>query len=287
MRQDLANMVYEDIGFEDITTQAVIPPGLQVKGRIIAKEPGIIAGMELALGIFAHFNITVEKMVENGENISEGQVIMEISGDARTILTVERTVLNLLMRMSGIATLTSKIVKKVRKVNPDVIVAGTRKTTPGLQLFEKNAIRVGGGDTHRFRLDDGVLIKDNHLALVGGVEEAISRARQYVSFTKKIEIEVETLEEALQAARAGADIIMLDNMSPERIKEVLNALKEEKLRDKVIIEVSGGINESNIMQFANMEVDVISTGYITHSARSLDLSLDLDKIHGTHILPGS
>lgn len=287
MRQDLANMVYEDIGFEDITTQGVIPPGLQVKGRIIAKEPGIIAGMELALGIFAHFNITVEKMVENGENISEGQVIMEISGDARTILTVERTVLNLLMRMSGIATLTSKIVKKVRKVNPDVIVAGTRKTTPGLQLFEKNAIRVGGGDTHRFRLDDGVLIKDNHLALVGGVEEAISRARQYVSFTKKIEIEVETLEEALQAARAGADIIMLDNMSPERIKEVLNALKEEKLRDKVIIEVSGGINESNIMQFANMEVDVISTGYITHSARSLDLSLDLDKIHGTHILPGS
>jgi len=287
MRQDLANMVYEDIGFEDITTQAVIPPGLQVKGRIIAKEPGIIAGMELALGIFAHFNITVEKMVENGENISEGQVIMEISGDARTILTVERTVLNLLMRMSGIATLTSKIVKKVRKVNPDVIVAGTRKTTPGLQLFEKNAIRVGGGDTHRFRLDDGVLIKDNHLALVGGVEEAISRARQYVSFTKKIEIEVETLEEALQAARAGADIIMLDNMSPERIKEVLNALKEEKLHDKVIIEVSGGINESNIMQFANMEVDVISTGYITHSARSLDLSLDLDKIHGTHILPGS
>ena len=287
MSQDLANMVYEDIGFEDITTQAVIPPGLQVKGRIIAKEPGIIAGMELALGIFAHFNITVEKMVENGENISEGQVIMEISGDARTILTVERTVLNLLMRMSGIATLTSKIVKKVRKVNPDVIVAGTRKTTPGLQLFEKNAIRVGGGDTHRFRLDDGVLIKDNHLALVGGVEEAISRARQYVSFTKKIEIEVETLEEALQAARAGADIIMLDNMSPERIKEVLNALKEEKLRDKVIIEVSGGINESNIMQFANMEVDVISTGYITHSARSLDLSLDLDKIHGTHILPGS
>ncbi len=279
MRQDLANMVYEDIGFEDITTQAVIPPGLQVKGKIIAKEPGIIAGMELALDIFADFNVTVEPMVENGENISEGQVILEISGDPRTILTVERTVLNLLMRMSGIATLTSKIVKKVRSVNPDATVAGTRKTTPGLQLFEKNAIRAGGGDTHRFRLDDGVLIKDNHLALVGGVGEAISRARRYVSFTKKIEIEVETLEEALQAARAGSDIIMLDNMEPERINQVLKALEDENLRDKVIIEVSGGINENNIVQFANTKVDVISTGYITHSARSLDLSLDLEKIH--------
>ncbi len=279
MRQDLAKMVYEDIGFEDITTRALIPPGLQVKGQIIAREEGVVAGVELAVAIFTEFSVETEIMVADGEKINQGQIIMEVYGDPRSVLSVERTVLNLLMRMSGIATLTANIIKMVRSVNPYVLVAGTRKTTPGLQFFEKNAIRSGGGDTHRYRLDDSVLIKDNHLALVGGVAEAISRARKYVSFTKKIEIEVESLEEALQAAHAGADIIMLDNMNPEEIITVLTALEDENLRNNVIIEVSGGINSDNIVQFAKTGVDVISTGYITHSARSLDLSLDLDKIH--------
>ncbi|MDY9922628.1 carboxylating nicotinate-nucleotide diphosphorylase [Methanobacterium sp.] len=279
MRQDLAKMVYEDIGFEDITTRALIPPGLQVRGQIIGREEGIIAGVELAVAIFTEFAVETEILVGDGEKIEPGQIVMKISGDPRSILSVERTVLNLLMRMSGIATLTANVIKMVRSVNPDVIVAGTRKTTPGLQFFEKNAIRSGGGDTHRYRLDDSVLIKDNHLALVGGVAEAISRARKYVSFTKKIEIEVETLEEALQAANAGADIIMLDNMDPDGVITVLKALEDGNLRGNVIIEVSGGINSDNILQFAKTGVDVISTGYITHSARSLDLSLDLDKIH--------
>ena len=272
-------MVYEDIGFEDITTRALIPSGLNVRGHIISKEEGISAGVELAVAIFTEFEVETEVLVADGEKLKQGQIIMEISGDPRSILSVERTVLNLMMRMSGIATLTDNIIKMVRSVNPDVIVAGTRKTTPGLQFFEKNAIRSGGGDTHRYRLDDSVLIKDNHLALVGGVVEAISRARKYVSFTKKIEIEVETLEEALQAANAGADIVMLDNMAPEGVKAVLTALDDENLRDNVIIEVSGGINSDNIMQFAKAGVDVISTGYITHSARSLDLSLELEKLH--------
>lgn len=279
MRQDLAKMVYEDIGFEDITTRALIPPGLQVRGQIIAKEEGIVAGVELAVAIFTEFAVETEVLVADGEKIKQGQIIMRISGDPRSILSVERTVLNLMMRMSGIATLTRDIIKMVRSVNPHVIVAGTRKTTPGLQFFEKNAIRSGGGDTHRYRLDDSVLIKDNHLVLVGGVAEAISRASKYVSFTKKIEIEVETLEEALQAANAGADIVMLDNMAPEGVTNVLAALEGENLRDNVIIEVSGGINSDNIVQFAKTGVDVISTGYLTHSARSLDLSLDLEKIH--------
>ena len=279
MRQDLAKMVYEDIGFEDITTRALIPPGLKVKGHIISKEEGISAGVELAVAIFTEFAVKTEVLVADGEKLKPGQIIMEISGDPRSILSVERTVLNLMMRMSGIATLTDNIIKMVRSVNPDVIVAGTRKTTPGLQFFEKNAIRSGGGDTHRYRLDDSVLIKDNHLALVGGVVEAISLARKYVSFTKKIEIEVETLEEALMAANAGADIVMLDNMDPEDVRMVLEALDVENLRDNVIIEVSGGINSDNILQFAKTGVDVISTGYITHSARSLDLSLELEKIH--------
>ncbi|EKQ54908.1 MAG: nicotinate-nucleotide pyrophosphorylase (carboxylating) [Methanobacterium sp. Maddingley MBC34] len=279
MRQDLAKMVYEDIGFEDITTRALIPPGLQSRGQIIAREAGVVAGVELVVAIFAEFAVETKILARDGENIKRGQIIMEISGDPRSILSVERTVLNLLMRMSGIATLTDNVIKMVRSVNPDVVVAGTRKTTPGLQFFEKNAIRSGGGDTHRYRLDDSVLIKDNHLALVGGVAEAISRARKYVSFTKKIEIEVENLEEALQAAHAGADIIMLDNMDPEEVITVLTALEDGNLRGNVIIEVSGGINLDNITQFAKTGVDVISTGYITHSARSLDLSLDLEKIH--------
>lgn len=279
MRQDLAKLVYDDIGFEDITTRALIPPGLKVKGQIIAKEGGVIAGVDLAVAIFTEFKVETDVMVLDGDNIGNGQIIMEISGDPRSILSVERTVLNLMMRMSGIATLTRNIIEMVHSENPNVLVAGTRKTTPGLQFFEKNAIRSGGGDTHRYRLDDSVLIKDNHLALVGGVEEAISLARKYVSFTKKIEIEVETLEEAIIAARAGVDIVMLDNMDPIKVSDVIEALEGENLRDKIIVEVSGGINVDNIVQYANTGVDVISTGYITHSARSLDLSLDLEKIH--------
>lgn len=275
----MAKLVYDDIGFEDITTRALIPPGLKVKGQIIAKEGGVIAGVDLAVAIFTEFKVETDVMVLDGDNIGNGQIIMEISGDPRSILSVERTVLNLMMRMSGIATLTRNIIEMVHSENPNVLVAGTRKTTPGLQFFEKNAIRSGGGDTHRYRLDDSVLIKDNHLALVGGVEEAISLARKYVSFTKKIEIEVETLEEAIIAARAGVDIVMLDNMDPIKVSDVIEALEGENLRDKIIVEVSGGINVDNIVQYANTGVDVISTGYITHSARSLDLSLDLEKIH--------
>jgi len=218
-------------------------------------------------------------MKNDGEKIQKDKVIMEISGDPHDILSLERTVLNLMMRMSGIATLTAKLVELVKNVNPDIIVAGTRKTTPGLQFFEKDAIRSGGGDTHRYRLDDEILIKDNHLALVGDVAEAVSRARKYASFTKKIEIEVENTDETLQAARAGADIIMLDNMAPEEVINVLAVLEKERLRSNVIIEVSGGINSDNIVDFAKTGVDVISTGYMTHSARSLDLSLELHKMH--------
>jgi len=164
----------------------------------------------------------------------------------------------------------------IREVNPAIIVAGTRKTTPGLQFFEKNAVRVGGGDTHRYRLDDEVLIKDNHLALVGSVKEAVQRARKHASFTKKIEVEAETLDQAVEAAQVGADIVLLDNMSPKGVEIVLSALKDKGLRDKVLVEVSGGINPDNILLYAKLEVDVISTGYITHSAPSLDLSLEVD-----------
>jgi len=275
MRQALSKLVYEDIGFEDLTTRALIPPGLDVDGRIIANEEGILAGIELAADIFQEFSVETTILNYNGEKLEAGQVIMEVSGDPRNILSVERTVLNLLMRMSGIASLTKEMVYKAKSVNSEVIVAGTRKTTPGLQFFEKDAIRSGGGDTHRYRLDDCVLIKDNHLSLVGDVAEAVKRAKNYVSYTKKIEIEVETLDGALQAARSGVDIIMLDNMPIKDILKVLSALNEQRLRDKVIVEVSGGVNLDNIEDYAKTGVDVISTGYLTHSARSLDMSLEI------------
>jgi nicotinate-nucleotide pyrophosphorylase (carboxylating) len=277
MRLALSKLVYEDIGFEDLTTRALIPPGMNVDGQIIAKEEGILAGIDLASDIFHEFSVETTISKYNGERLGADQVIMEVSGDPRNILSVERTVLNLLMRMSGIATLTKEMLIKAKNVNSDIIVAGTRKTTPGIQFFEKDAIRSGGGDTHRYRLDDCVLIKDNHLSLVGDVAEAVKRAKKYVSFTKKIEIEVETLDGALQAARSGVDIIMLDNMSIKNISKVMSALKEHGLRDKVIVEVSGGVNLENIDVYANTGVDVISTGYITHSARSLDMSFELQK----------
>jgi nicotinate-nucleotide pyrophosphorylase (carboxylating) len=277
MRLAMSKLVYEDIGFEDLTTRALIPPGMNVEGRIIAKEKGILAGIDLATDIFNEFSVETSIHKYDGEKLFTNQVIMEVYGDARNILSVERTVLNLLMRMSGIATLTKEMLLKAKNVNSDIIVAGTRKTTPGMQFYEKDAIRSGGGDTHRYRLDDCVLIKDNHLSIVGNVSDAIKRAKNYVSFTKKIEIEVETINEALQAARSGVDIIMLDNMPIKSVIEVLSTLKEHRLRDKVIVEVSGGVNLENIDDYAKTGIDVISTGYLTHSARSLDMSLELLK----------
>ena len=200
---------------------------------------------------------------------------MELDGDAGTILSVERTVLNILMRMSGIATTTSNLISRVNEKNPNIRVAATRKTTPGLQLFEKEAVKIGGGDTHRYRLDDCVLIKDNHIALVGDVKTCVENARNYASFTKKIEIEVENIKDALEASIAGADIVMLDNMSPEEVKNVIKALENKNLRENILVEVSGGINPDNIEYYADTGIDIISTGYITHSVPSLDLSLEI------------
>ncbi len=269
---EIIKMVYQDIGFEDLTTNALIDPDIIINAKIITREEGILSGVDLASSIFQEFSIksTIKKF--DGEYVDADDVVMDIEGNARTILTVERTVLNIIMRMSGIATITYNLIKKV---DNRVIIAGTRKTTPGLQFFEKEAIRMGGGDTHRYRLDDCVLIKDNHIAIVGGVKTAIEKAKKYVSFTKKIEIEVESTKDALEAAISGVDIVMLDNMNPNEVKNVVNALENKNLRDKILIEVSGGINPDNILDYANTGVDIVSTGYITHSVRSLDMSLEI------------
>lgn len=275
MRDILKQMVYDDIGFEDITSNALIPEGLETEGVIIAKENGIVAGIDAVATLLDEFKVKSQVKKYDGDTVKVNDIIMEIKGNARTVLSLERTVLNFLMRMSGIATLTFNTIQKIRRVNKNIILAGTRKTTPGLQVFEKNAVKVGGGDTHRFRLDDCVLIKDNHISIVGGIEEAVAMAKNKVSFTKKIEIEVENEEGAINAAKAGADIVMLDNMNPDEIRKVLSALESQNLRDKVLIEVSGGITPENIVEFAKTDADIISTGYITHSVRSLDLSLEI------------
>jgi nicotinate-nucleotide pyrophosphorylase (carboxylating) len=277
MKDILRKMVYEDVGFEDITSNALIPEGIETNGRIIAKEKGIIAGINPVNDLFAIFDVETTLIKKDGDQIKLDDVIMEISGDARTILSLERTILNLLMRMGGIATLTFDTLKKIREVNDNVILACTRKTTPGLQFFEKNAVKIGGGDTHRFRLDDCVLIKDNHIEIVGSVEKAVIKAKSNVSFTKKIEIEVENLDDAVTAVKAGADIVMLDNMDPEGIIEVLSVLESLSLRNKALIEVSGGIKPENIAKYAKTGADIISTGYLIHSARALDLSMEIFK----------
>lgn len=275
MRDILKQMVYEDIGFEDITTNALIPKGIEAEGIVIAKEKGIIAGIDVVSALLDEFKVkrTIKKY--DGDIVKANDVIMEIKGDARIILSLERTILNFLMRMSGIATLTFNTLEKIREVNKNITLACTRKTTPGLQFFEKSAVKIGGGDTHRFRLDDCVLIKDNHIAIVGSVEEAVIKTKNNVSFTKKIEIEVENEKDAIIAAKAGADIIMLDNMDHNEIEKVLSALEARNLRNNVLIEVSGGISPENIVEYVKNDADVISLGYITHSAKALDLSLEI------------
>ena len=275
MRDSLRWMINADVGFEDITTNALIPKDLVAQGRIIANENGIIAGVDTVSDLFQEFGVNSLHFKNDGDKIKVNDIIMEIRGNARCILTLERTALNLLMRMSGIATLTFNTLEKLRKVDDNIILASTRKVTPGLQFFEKTAVKMGGGDTHRFKLDDCVLIKDNHIELVGSIEDALIMAKKNVSFTKKIEIEVENVEDALIAIKSGADIVLLDNMSSNDIKHVLNYLESTGLRDKAIIEVSGGIKPDNIVEYAKTGADVISAGFLIHSAKALDLSLEI------------
>ncbi len=268
----------EDEGFSDITSNALIDKDYNVSGQIISKDTGIAAGMDIVYDIFDNKGVEVTKLVEDGTLINKGDVLFELLGNARDILLLERTALNISMRMSGVATSTYNIIKKVHSINPNIRIAGTRKTSPAFAKFDKEAISIGGGDTHRFALDDMVLIKDNHIATVGSVEEALKRAIENTSFTKKIEIEVENIDDAVLVAQMGADIVMLDNFNPDDISECLNKLEELGLRDNVLIEVSGGITKDNILDYAGLNIDIISLGALTHSTRSLDFSLRIDEI---------
>lgn len=267
--------IEEDIGFGDITTDALIPDETLANAKIKAKNPGIVAGTRIAKEIFEKRGLMVAILKDDGSEVYAGGTIIEIMGKAKDILGLERVALNVLMRMSGIATQTNEIVKTAKNISPNIKIAGTRKTAPGLAKLDNMAINIGGGDTHRFCLDDMVLIKDNHIATLGSIQEALKLAKEKVSFTKKIEIEVENSKDAAIASKNGADIIMLDNMSPKEVKETIEILNDFNLRDNVFIEVSGGINSNNILEYAHTGVDIISIGALTHSANSLDISLSL------------
>lgn len=278
VKEKLKSFLKEDLGHGDVTSDLLVMDGTVVEAEIVAKESGVLAGLEEIKPLLEEFGLKTEKLKEDGDRLKKGEAILRVIGDAKTILALERTVLNFLCRMSGIATLTAKLVEMVRKAGFKTIIACTRKTAPGLEYFDKKAVRIGGGDTHRLHLDDMILVKDNHIKVVGSVSEAIKRAKEKASFSKKIEVEVSNLAEALEAARVGADIIMLDNFTPAQIKETLLQLEKEGLRSKVLVEASGGINEDNVVEFASTGVDILSIGMLTHSAKALDLSLEVRKV---------
>lgn len=276
VRQKIKLMLAEDLGSGDITSETLVSPRARVKAEIMAKETGLLAGVDEAVTTFKENKVRSKVLKSDGQSIKSGDVVMRLEGPARGILASERVALNLLMRMSGIATATRKMLDQAKKANPNVKVAATRKTAPLLTLLDKRAVQVAGGEPHRHRLDDFVLIKDNHLKLVGSVTEAVRRARD-ARISKKIEIEVSNLKDALEAAKTGADVVMLDNMRPADVKRAVKALERAGLRDKLIIEASGRIDPLNVEQYAAAGADVISSSYMTMRAPALDMSLEIKK----------
>ena len=268
----MLRFIEDDAPFGDVTSLSVIPD-ITCNAVMRAEQGGIIAGLKEVSTLFSHFGISVRHGAKDGDIVCKNDMILSLSGDAKKILLVERTALNIVGRMSSIATQTRKMVDIVSSVNPHCRVAATRKTCPGFQIFDKKAVQIGGGDPQRMNLSDGILIKDNHLALVP-LRSAI-RAAKTVSVFKKIEVEVETSDHALIAATTGADIIMLDNMSPDQVSQTIELLKREGMRDSVLIELSGGIKESSLINYAALDVDVISLGFLTHSVCNFSVNLEI------------
>lgn len=277
-RKALLNFLREDIGRGDITSNSVLKPNLLASSTILCKdsEQAVVAGLREVGIVFDLCKCSCTGLVDEGSMVSRGNEVMRIKGRARDILKAERTALNLLMRMSGIATETKKFVEVVKKISKDIEIAGTRKTAPGLRSFDKKAIKIGGGRTHRNSLDEMVLIKDNHLVLTGSIGESISSAKKLVGNNIKVECEVTDLQSAIEAINFGADIIMLDNFSPQEVENATRVLKELGLRQKCLLEISGGISLANVSQFAKSNPDIISVGSLTHSVKSVDFSLEVD-----------
>ena len=262
----------EDIGYGDITTMSVVPAEQISEGLFIAKAAGVIAGLEVAGAVFRHLDpqAVFTSLIKDGDTVPGGTIIASVQGRSRALLSGERTALNFLQRLSGIASLSRQLTEIIKDSPAELL--DTRKTTPGLRVLEKYAVAVGGARNHRFGLYDGVMIKDNHIIAAGGIGKAVSMARARVPHTLKIEVEVEDLEQLQEALEAGADIIMLDNMAPAVMKEAVSIVQ-----GRALLEASGGIKAVNLNEVARTGVDFISMGALTHSAVSLDISFDIQQ----------
>lgn len=272
MKMNMDNLILqalrEDISSEDVSTNAVMPVPTEGEVDLIAKQDGIIAGLDVFARVFTLLDADtkVTFSVKDGDSVSKGQKIGKVHGDIRVLLSGERTALNYLQRMSGIATYTNQVASLLKGTNTKLL--DTRKTTPNNRIFEKYAVKTGGGNNHRYNLSDGVLLKDNHIGAAGSVTNAVKMAKKYAPFVRKIEVEVENLDQVKEAVEAGADIIMLDNMDHETMKQAMTIIN-----GKAEVEVSGNVTKENIARITDLGVDYISSGALTHSAPILDLSL--------------
>lgn len=266
------NALAEDIGSGDITTNVIVPERTLARGAIVLEEDAVIAGIEIAAEVFRQLdkNVKFSTAYKDGARALRGKVIAKISGKARTLLTGERTALNILQKLSGIATLTNSFVKAVKGTNAKIV--DTRKTTPNLRIFEKYAVLMGGGHNHRFGLYDAVLIKDNHISIGGGIKKAVAIARQNIPHTMKVEVEAKSLKEVKDALASGADIIMLDNMPVAMMKKSVAMINK-----KAVVEASGNINLKNVRDVALTDVDIISIGALTHSYKAVQMSMEITK----------
>ena len=269
-KRELKRFLDEDIGNGDITSKLLQKK--RIRAKIITREETVVAGTKFAKYIFSLKKCRTRILKKDGSVAKVNQTILEINGNAGDVLTCERTVLNLLSRMCGIATQTNNLKKQIKSAGSKSKVFATRKTAPGLRFFDKEAVKIGGGEKHRMTLNEMIMIKDNHLAVGKSIEDILEKAKKTGG---KIEIEVESQKDAILCAKLGADIIMLDNFSPDRIKKTIKKLTELRLRNKVILEASGRINSKNIARYAKTNVDMISVGSITNSVDGIDLSLEI------------
>lgn len=273
----IGEFLAEDIGRGDITTQAIVRGDVRGMGRFLAKEPLVICGVDVAEAVFLNLDTEIaeiEPLMQEGDEVEAGTVFATLKGYADVLLTGERVALNLLQRMSGIATLTRQYVKAVQGTGAQIV--DTRKTTPGLRLLEKYAVTIGGGKNHRMGLDDGVLIKDNHIVLAGGITEAVTAAKEKVGHLHKIEVEITNWAQLREAIEAGSDIIMIDNQMPEEAAKLVKMARS--MNPAVLIEASGGMDLDRVRSFAEAGVDLISVGRLTHSARAVDISFKIQTV---------
>lgn len=277
LRESLIRFLREDIGQGDLTSEYIVDEDLKSSSSIICKsEVAVIAGLEEARAIFDICNCKSNALVKDGDIVKNGRKVMKIEGNTRSILKAERTALNLIMRMSGIATDTKKFVDIVRTVSNDIKITGTRKTAPGLRFFDKKSIVLGGGYAHRNSLDEMILIKDNHHAVTSSIRRSILKAKLKAGKNIMIECEVSDTKSSVEAIKSGADIIMLDNFSPQEAQKTISYLKRSGLREKILVEISGGVNISNIKDYATALPDMISVGSLTHSSQSIDFSMEIN-----------